>query len=71
MWNATPAKALYITLCHNGDNDICDSAAKTRNEHGGVSDFGEKVIKEMNRCGIMVDLSHGGEKKFLRCHGNK
>ena len=55
---------VYITLCHNGDNDICDSAAKTRNEHGGVSDFGEKVIKEMNRCGIMVDLSHGGEKSF-------
>lgn len=55
---------VYITLCHNGDNDICDSAAKTRNEHGGVSEYGEKVIKEMNRCGIMVDLSHGGEKSF-------
>lgn len=55
---------VYITLCHNGDNDICDSAAKTHNEHGGVSTYGEKVIKEMNRCGIMVDLSHGGEKSF-------
>ena len=55
---------VYITLCHNGDNDICDSAAKTRNEHGGVSEYGEKVIKGMNRCGIMVDLSHGGEKSF-------
>ena len=55
---------VYITLCHNGDNDICDSAAKSCNEHGGVSEYGEKVIREMNRCGIMVDLSHGGEKSF-------
>ena len=54
---------VYITLCHNGDNDICDSA-RGCNTHGGVSRFGEEVIKEMNRCGIMVDLSHGGEKSF-------
>ena len=54
---------VYITLCHNGDNDICDSA-RGCNTHNGVSAFGEKVIKEMNDCGIMVDLSHGGEKSF-------
>ena len=54
---------VYITLCHNGDNDICDSA-RGGNTHGGVSRFGEQVIKEMNRCGIMVDLSHAGEKSF-------
>lgn len=54
---------VYITLCHNGDNDICDSA-RGCNTHGGVSRFGELVIKEMNRCGIMVDLSHAGEKSF-------
>lgn len=54
---------VYITLCHNGDNDICDSA-RGKNTHGGVSEFGEKVIKEMNRLGVMVDLSHGGEKSF-------
>lgn len=53
----------YITLCHNGDNDICDSA-RGSNLHGGVSKFGIEVIKEMNRNGIMVDLSHGGEKSF-------
>lgn len=53
----------YITLCHNGDNDICDSA-RGNNTHNGVSEFGEKVIKEMNRLGVMVDLSHGGEKSF-------
>ena len=54
---------VYITLCHNGDNDICDSA-RGCNTHNGVSAFGEKVIQEMNRLGIMVDLSHGGEKSF-------
>ena len=54
---------VYITLCHNGDNDICDSA-RGCNTHNGVSSFGEKVIREMNRLGIMVDLSHGGEKSF-------
>ncbi len=54
---------VYITLCHNGDNDICDSA-RGCNTHGGVSRFGEQVINEMNRCGIMVDLSHAGEKSF-------
>ena len=54
---------VYITLCHNGDNDICDSA-RGCNTHHGVSSFGEKVIQEMNRLGIMVDLSHGGEESF-------
>lgn len=55
---------VYMTLCHNGDNDICDSARNTNNEHGGVSDFGKDVIREMNRVGMMVDLSHAGEKSF-------
>ena len=54
----------YITLCHNGDNDLCDAASRTTNTHGGVSQFGAEVIKEMNRLGILVDLSHGGEKSF-------
>ena len=54
---------VYMTLCHNGDNDICDSA-KGHNTWNGVSPFGEKVIHEMNRLGIMVDLSHAGEKSF-------
>ena len=71
---------VYMTLCHNGDNDICDSARHRVNtchpldssfdpdglkgEHGGVSAFGEKVIKEMNRVGMMVDLSHASEESF-------
>ena len=54
---------VYMTLCHNGDNDICDSA-KGENEHGGLSDFGYEVVKEMNDLGIVIDLSHASEKSF-------
>ena len=54
---------VYMTLCHNGDNDICDSARGSQT-WGGVSDFGKQVIREMNRLGIMVDLSHAHEKSF-------
>ena len=54
---------VYMTLCHNGDNDICDSAKGTKT-HGGVSDFGREVIAEMNRLGILVDLSHAAESSF-------
>ena len=53
----------YITLCHNGDNDICDSA-RGSNMHGGLSTFGREVVSEMNRNGILVDLSHGAESSF-------
>ena len=54
---------VYITLCHNGDNDICDSA-KGNQTHNGISAFGKEVVREMNRLGIMVDLSHASEKSF-------
>ena len=54
---------VYMTLCHNGDNDICDSA-KGNAEHSGLSPFGEKVVQEMNRLGIMVDMSHAAESSF-------
>ena len=53
----------YMTLCHNGDNDICDSA-RGRQEHGGLSNFGKEVVREMNRVGMMVDLSHAAESSF-------
>jgi microsomal dipeptidase-like Zn-dependent dipeptidase/gamma-glutamyl-gamma-aminobutyrate hydrolase PuuD len=51
----------YITLSHNGDNDICDSN-RGNAEHNGLSAFGKEVIREMNRCGILVDISHTSEK---------
>ncbi|MCQ2114279.1 MAG: gamma-glutamyl-gamma-aminobutyrate hydrolase family protein [Bacteroidaceae bacterium] len=54
---------VYITLCHNGDNDICDSA-KGATTHNGISRFGQDVIREMNRLGIIVDISHASEKSF-------
>lgn len=54
---------VYLTLCHNGDNDVCDSC-RGNAEHGGLSDFGRKVVKEMNRVGMMVDLSHAAESTF-------
>jgi len=53
----------YITLCHNGNNDICDSAADQA-EWNGLSPFGKEVIQEMNRLGMMIDVSHASEKTF-------
>lgn len=55
---------VYMTLCHNGDNDICDSARNSRQEHGGLSEFGRNVVSEMNRVGMMIDLSHAAESTF-------
>ncbi|MDR2806226.1 MAG: dipeptidase [Dysgonamonadaceae bacterium] len=52
----------YITLSHNGDNDICDSAMDSLSEHDGLSAFGKEVVLEMNRLGIMIDISHTSEK---------
>lgn len=54
---------VYMTLCHNGDNDVCDSA-RGNAEHGGLSAFGIEVVKEMNRTGMLVDLSHAAESSF-------
>ena len=54
---------VYMTLCHNGDNDICDSA-RGNAEHGGLSPFGREVVQEMNRLGILVDMSHAAESSF-------
>ena len=56
---------VYMTLCHNGDNDLCDSA-RGNQEHGGLSELGRTVIREMNRVGMMVDLSHAAETTFYQ-----
>jgi membrane dipeptidase len=64
--------ARYMTLAHNGHNDICDSSGPmaslgdAEEEHGGVSEFGYKVIDEMNRLGMMVDISHTSIKCMMQ-----
>jgi len=58
--------ARYITLCHTSNNDICDSSTDEDGpEHYGLSDFGKEVVKEMNRLGMMVDVSHISDKAFF------
>jgi membrane dipeptidase len=55
----------YITLTHSRNNDICDSSTDNNGpEHGGLSEFGESVVAEMNRLGIMVDVSHMSDDAF-------
>ena len=51
--------ARYMTLAHSQNNDLCDSSTDPRGpEHNGVSAFGRQVVAEMNRVGMMVDVSH-------------
>lgn len=54
----------YITLTHSKDNHIADSSYDTRHTHGGLSKFGEEVVDEMNRVGIMIDVSHVSDEAF-------
>ena len=55
----------YITLVHSTNNDLADSATDPKgSEHDGISPLGESVVVEMNRLGIMVDVSHGSEEVF-------
>ena len=55
----------YITLVHSSNNDLADSSTDSDGpEHEGLSDFGNEVVKEMNRLGIMVDVSHGSDSLF-------
>jgi membrane dipeptidase len=63
--------ARYMTLAHNGNNDIADSwrpnlgNGDRPGENGGLSAFGEQVVAEMNRLGIMVDISHISKEAML------
>ena len=57
----------YITLTHSEDNDICDSSYNLgERTHNGLSEYGAKVIREMNRVGIMVDISHVSDEAFYQ-----
>ena len=54
----------YITLCHSGHNQICDSCATKSARWGGLSPFGRDLVKEMNRLGMLVDVSHISDASF-------
>ena len=56
----------YVTLTHAKDNLISDSSYDTLNTHGGLSTFGREVVQEMNRVGIMVDISHVSDNAFYQ-----
>lgn len=57
----------YITLCHTSNNDICDSSTdkKLGEEHHGLSTFGKEVVAEMNKVGMMIDVSHISDSAFM------
>ena len=56
----------YITLCHSKWNQICDSSYDPDKHWNGLSPFGQQVIGEMNRLGIMVDISHVSDSTFYQ-----
>ncbi len=59
--------ARYLTLCHTQNNDICDSSTDRNGpEHNGLSNFGEKVVKKLNKLGMMVDVSHISDSAFFQ-----
>ncbi len=64
--------ARYMTLCHNGHNDLCDSAnpradlRDTATLHGGLSDLGRAAVAEMGRLGMLVDVSHLSRQAMLQ-----
>ncbi len=54
----------YITLTHSEDNQICDSSYAESRTWKGLSPFGKRVVQEMNKVGIMVDISHVSDDTF-------
>src|SRR5467141_1276908 len=53
----------YMTLTHSGNDEWADSSTD-KAVHNGLTDFGKDVIREMNRLGVMVDISHVSDKTF-------
>lgn len=57
----------YITLCHSAHNQLCDSCAPKEAKWHGLSPFGKKVVEEMNRLGMIIDVSHLSDESFYDC----
>ena len=56
----------YITLTHSENNQICDSSYASERTWNGLSPFGEQVVAEMNRTGVMIDVSHVSDDTFYQ-----
>lgn len=56
----------YITLTHGADNQFCDSSYDSAHTHGGLSKLGVALVKEMNRMGMMIDISHVDDSTFYQ-----
>ena len=56
----------YITLAHAKSNHLCDSSYDPERRWNGLSPFGRKVVVEMNRLGIMIDVSHASDETFFQ-----
>lgn len=60
---------VYVTLSHQGDNQVCNSCTGSRDENAGLTPFGREVVREMNRLGLLIDLSHtsiGTQREVLQ-----
>jgi len=64
VWRFHELGARYIGLLHSRNNELGDSATDSTVLHGGLSDLGRQMIREMNRAGIMVDVSHASDETF-------
>lgn len=64
--------AIYLTLTHDGHNDLADAARPKPDlgdgvaEHGGLSAFGRDVVRELNRLGMLVDVSHSAKPTMMQ-----
>lgn len=54
----------YMTLCHSGNNEVCDSCATAVKRWNGLSPFGRELVAEMNRLGMLIDVSHISDAAF-------
>lgn len=54
----------YVTLCHSGNNQICDSCAPKTKRWNGLSPFGKELVSRMNRLGMLIDVSHISDEAF-------